>query len=102
MRNKFKEWLTRHLSGCVRWPCTALAAIALLAAPLTSQAHARLVRSNPTDGAVLPNSPRQIELWFNELLEDGFNVVEVFPATSTPGQQRVNLAKNKAIVDRKE
>lgn len=35
-------------------------------APAMSQAHTQLTASNPTDGAVLPESPATIELTFSE------------------------------------
>ena len=55
-------------------------AAVLLAAVTTAQAHARLERSLPAAGAVLATPPATVELWFNELLDDEFNDVEVFRA----------------------
>ncbi len=59
--------------------CAVGVALALIG-PHQAHAHARLVRAQPSDHAQLSQSPARIELWFNELLDDGFNTVEVFPA----------------------
>ncbi|MDR7439737.1 MAG: copper resistance protein CopC [Armatimonadota bacterium] len=40
-------------------------------------AHARLVRSSPQDGAVLPASPPVIRAWFNEELDPSRSRIEV-------------------------
>jgi methionine-rich copper-binding protein CopC len=40
-------------------------------------AHALLVRSSPPKRAVLRDSPKQVELWFNERLEPAFASVTV-------------------------
>lgn len=52
----------------------------LLAGAPRAHAHARLTRSVPQNQAVLATPPAAIELWFNELLDDEFNSVEVFRA----------------------
>lgn len=59
--------------------CVLGIALALIG-PHQAHAHARLIRAQPSDHAQLSQSPARIELWFNELLDDGFNTVEVFPA----------------------
>src|SRR4051812_49428528 len=60
-----------------------------------SIAHARLTRSIPENKAHLAQSPGRIELWFNELLEEGsFNIVEVFAAKDLKEKKRTNLAKS--------
>jgi methionine-rich copper-binding protein CopC len=64
-----------------------------------SRAHARLTHSIPENKAHLALSPGKIELWFNELLEEGsFNVVEVFAAKNLKEKKRTNLA-NTPLVD---
>lgn len=73
-----------------------------MAMPLSAHAHAQVVRSSPADHAALPRSPSQIEVWFNELLEDGFNEVELFPAGEVPVKTRTNLAQGKAKVDSRD
>jgi len=70
--------------------------------PIQVEAHARLVRSNPSDQAVLTNTPKQIELWFNELLEEKLNSVEVFTAESAQSKERVNQADGTPKIDRKD
>ena len=59
--------------------CAVGIALALLG-PHQAHAHARLVRAQPSDHAQLSQAPAHIELWFNELLDDGFNTIAVFPA----------------------
>jgi methionine-rich copper-binding protein CopC len=76
-------------------------AITLLLLALTasdSRAHARLTRSIPENKAHLAQSPGGIELWFNELLEEGsFNIVEVFAAKDLKEKKRTNLAKSPVV-----
>jgi methionine-rich copper-binding protein CopC len=64
-----------------------------------AEAHARLVRSNPADKAQLEKAPAQIELRFNELLDDNFNSVKVFPAAQLRLKQRTEFAAGKPKVD---
>jgi methionine-rich copper-binding protein CopC len=61
-------------------------------------AHARLVRSEPKDGARLTESPAQIELWFNELLDEKFNRIELFRTED----KKTNLGKEKPVLDPKD
>jgi methionine-rich copper-binding protein CopC len=79
-----------------------IALLALAGAP-AALAHARLVRAVPASGAEVSPAPKQVELWFNELLEEGFNTVTVFASSelSTPGKH-TNLAKGKPTVDPKD
>ncbi|MEP6670024.1 MAG: copper resistance CopC family protein [Chthoniobacter sp.] len=62
-------------------------------------AHARLLRAEPKTGAELSSAPRQIDLWFNELLEDGFNTVTVIPAADLVAEKKNNFAKGKPVID---
>jgi methionine-rich copper-binding protein CopC len=79
-----------------------LVALAIVGSP-AAWAHARLVRAVPAMGAEVSPAPKQIDLWFNELLEDGFNTATVFPAAelSTAGK-RTDLAKGKPTVDARD
>jgi len=76
--------------------------LALAGAP-AAWAHAHLLRALPAMGAEVSPAPKQIELWFNELLEDGFNTATIFPAAelSTAGKH-TNLAKGKPTVDARD
>ncbi|HEV8543447.1 MAG TPA: copper resistance CopC family protein [Verrucomicrobiae bacterium] len=65
-------------------------------------AHAKLLRSTPGNKAVLTESPKTVELWFNELLEDEFNSVEIFKASEATSKERKGLAKQKPKVDTKD
>lgn len=62
-------------------------------------AHARLIRSTPADKAKLANVPVKIDIWFNELLDEGFNLVEVYPASELNSKAHTNLAHANPIVD---
>ena len=73
----------------------------VLAVPLTALAHAKLVRSTPIEGEV-KQSPSQIELWFNELLDAQFNSIAVFPAGELNAKTRSSLTKGDAQVDPKD
>jgi copper resistance protein C len=75
--------------------CAAL----LIAFAPAALAHARVVRSSPAKGETLSRPPERIELWFNELLDDGFNSIEIFPASEIAAPKRTNLAKEKPTVD---
>jgi methionine-rich copper-binding protein CopC len=95
-RNRLQHnW--RKPKGCL-W--VALIVLALL--PLQAQAHARMLRSNPADHSTLTNSPTQIELWFNELLEEKFNTVEVFADEPSGAKPKANLAEGSPKLDRKD
>lgn len=52
-----------------------LLAVSIRAAP--AGAHANLVRSTPTAGAVLPASPAQAQLWFSEQPDPHFSDIKV-------------------------
>lgn len=85
---------------CRRW--AALASLALILIPLQAFSHAQVVRINPADDSALAKSPARVEIWFNELLEDGFNSVEIFSAEAPRGGKRINLAENKPALDPKD
>ena len=94
---------TVHFSGRA---CATLGAFItfalLLAAPQIASAHARMLRSSPSDGATVTVTPDKIELWFNELLENKFNSVAVFPASELNAKDRTNLVAGKPTVDPKD
>jgi methionine-rich copper-binding protein CopC len=91
----------RHL---LDWHLLALAALVVahvfLTSPHAALAHARLVRSTPANQARLAAPPERVELWFSELLEDGFNSVEVVGAAEPTAKPRTNLARGAPTVDR--
>ena len=76
-----------------------LCALLLLSVAPAALAHARVLRSSPAKGELLPQPPRQIDLWFNELLDEGFNAIEIFAASEVAAPKRVNLAGEKPSVD---
>ncbi len=75
-------------------------ALLFLVRPLPVHAHARLVRSSPASQTQVAVPPERIELWFSELLEDGFNSVEVVRTGELAAQHRTNLAEGAPTVDR--
>jgi methionine-rich copper-binding protein CopC len=66
----------------------------VLAAPGVAWGHARLVRSLPADGGTVEAAPDQVDLWFNEVLDQEFNDVRVVPASS--GEQDELSQRNQA------
>jgi methionine-rich copper-binding protein CopC len=60
----------------------ALLLLGVVLAPPGS-AHSRLVSSNPTDGAVLAQSPADVSLTFDEQLIDGMNTISINDETGT-------------------
>jgi len=75
------------------------ALILSLALAPEAHAHARMIKSSPAKDATLSASPDQLDLWFNELLEEGFNTIEVFSASELTAAKHTNLAKGKPAVD---
>ncbi len=68
----------------------------------TAVAHARLVKVEPARQAEV-TAPRQIELWFNELLEEGFNTVTIFPASElSAAGKHTDFAAGKPVLDAKD
>jgi len=61
----------------------ALAGLLALGHAGVAVAHARLVRSAPAEAARLVAPPPTLDLWFNALLDESFNGVELF--TAAPG-----------------
>jgi len=73
--------------------------LVLLAAASTAFAHARAIRSVPAKQAQLTVAPQRVEIWFNELLDDSFNAIEVFPASQIKSKARTQLTRGEPIVD---
>src|SRR5262249_32835738 len=57
-----------------------------------------LVRSSPASRAQV-GPPERIELWFSELLENGFNSVDVVRTAELTAQHRTNLTQGASTVD---
>ena len=76
-----------------------LAVLLLLLGANSALAHAQLLRAKPADKAELKEPPTQVDLWFNELLDEGFNSIEVIPAADLSVKKHPNLAKGKPKVD---
>jgi len=65
------------------------AALAIVASVLITSigfAHANQLRSDPADGSVLEESPREISIWFDETISDRFSSVQLFDVDSKPIQ----------------
>ena len=86
------------------WPraAVALCVACCFCASYDAQGHARVVKAQPADKSELTTSPHQIELWFNELLDEGFNSVEVFSARDLRAKLRTNFAGGEPKVDAKD
>jgi methionine-rich copper-binding protein CopC len=56
----------------------------LLALPVIALAHAKLVKSDPPDGAVLQHSPERVTAWFNDELQTSASSMEVIDAQGRP------------------
>lgn len=91
---KYRKLLSRFVIAV-----TAIAVLLAFSLVPDALAHALLVRSNPSKNAIVSEAPEQIDLWFNELLDEGFNSVEVFVAGKSASGRHVNLASGKAAVD---
>ena len=63
--------------------CGMLIAL-LLASPGRTAAHAALDRSEPTAGAVLPDAPAEVRIWFTEPLEPRFTRADLLDAAGQP------------------
>lgn len=76
-----------------------VAVLFFLTGIFSSWAHAQLIKSNPRDKAELNESPSRVDLWFNELLDNNFNSIEIIPAGELSAPKHSNLAKGKPEVD---
>ena len=71
----------------------------VLLTPVPAGAHAQLLRISPADGAELAAGPAEIDLWFNELLDVGFNSIAVFPAAQIAAARPEDHTRGSAHVD---
>lgn len=72
----------------------------ILGFPYFAFGHASLVKALPAPGSAV-KAPSQINLWFNELLEEGFASITVVASTnaiSGPGKP-ISLTRGKPVVD---
>ena len=77
----------------------AVAVLFFLTGTSSGWAHAQLIKSDPPDKAELKESPARVDLWFNELLDDNFNSIEIIPAAEISAPKHANFAKGKPKVD---
>jgi methionine-rich copper-binding protein CopC len=93
--------VTASARSAARWQSliALLIAMGVLVDACQALAHARVLRSQPADKAQLSQAPSRLDLWFNELLDAGFNTVEVFSAKELTAKQRANLVKGAPQVD---
>jgi len=63
-------------------------------------AHAQLIKSSPANKSELQEPPMRVELWFNELLDEGFNSIEVIPEAELSDKTHSNFAKGEPKVDK--
>jgi copper resistance protein C len=62
----------------------ALAAVVLVSAPGLALAHALVLESRPSQGAQLPEAPREVYLRFNSKLEKRLSHVSLAPEKGKP------------------
>ena len=95
--------MTQQRTWCgLRAALVLLIPVILFVLVPSASAHARMVKSSPARDAELAVAPGQIDLWFNELLEDGFNTIEVYPYADLDAPKHGNLAQGKVLLDEKE
>jgi copper resistance protein C len=87
--------------GLVRLGMLSMLALAL-ALPREAWAHAKLLRSSPADKSGVTEAPKQIELWFSELLDDKFNSIEVYPSAELKEKTHAKLTEGEVTVDPKD
>jgi methionine-rich copper-binding protein CopC len=95
LMNKLFNWTPNNQTV----PAAVFVILFFLAGTFSAGAHAQLIKSNPSDRAELQESPTRIELWFNELLDEHFNSIEVIPAAELSAEKHSNFAKGKPKVD---
>ncbi len=61
----------------------------LVLIPKTSFAHAYITNSNPGENSELKQAPKQIEIEFNEQIEEGFHSIKVYNSSG----ERVDAGK---------
>lgn len=86
MRARDDAGACRRHGGGFFPPAAAIAALAALVAfgdADVARAHARLLRTTPGAAERLAAPPSTLDLWFNEILDETFNAVELF--TAAPG-----------------
>lgn len=66
------------------WLAIGLTALLALSTVRLASAHARLLHSNPEDGAVLKEAPREVYLWFDEAVAPEFSALDVLSADGQP------------------
>jgi methionine-rich copper-binding protein CopC len=89
----------RLMAGGQTGAVACLAILLSLFGTNSGLAHAQLIKSKPSDKAELKQAPTQVDLWFNELLDEGFNSIEVIPAADLSLKNHPNFAKGHAKVD---
>jgi len=89
----------RRISDCTFLAVLLAVTVGFFIVAPHASAHARMVKSNPARNAELAKAPEQIEMWYNELLESGFNTVEIYPAKELESAKHSNLVHEKPRVD---
>jgi methionine-rich copper-binding protein CopC len=86
------------LTLCVKWLGGVLCGFLFLGgflSPPEVLAHAKLIRSQPGPFEVLDSAPAEVQLWFNERLEDEFNAIEVIDSTGRHVEKGIARVKRK-------
>lgn len=85
----------------VRFGIFSLVVLAL-ALPREALAHAKLLKSSPADKSELAAPPKQIEIWFSELLDENFNSIDVYPTSELGAKRHAKLTDGEVKVDPKD
>ena len=64
----------------------AIVSAGLALAPVAALAHAHLDHATPAVGSTVAQSPKEVSLWFTEVLEAKFSTIEVRDAQGRPVQ----------------
>jgi methionine-rich copper-binding protein CopC len=88
-----------HYLGTVPLASVCVAMLLSLCGTNSMFAHALLIKSIPGDKSKWSQPPIHVDLWFDELLDEGFNSIEVIPAAELANKTHLNMAKGQPKVD---
>lgn len=69
--------MTRHFIQSATLPVLGLILTAAFAFPMTASAHAILVKSQPDADSTIAESPKQVDVWFNDKVGSEYKALAV-------------------------